>query len=427
MNAVTENSNQYARFWRWHFYAALLVIPFILWQGITGVTYLWHADISDALWPELRFVTPGKVHSSIDDQLNAAIAANAGGKPRLIKISGEANRSTQFVYEHENGLSSPTFVDPYSGKVLGSVSSTTWLPGLTRELHGGWPFGKPGSWWLELAACWCIVMVLTGIYLWWPRKNKGMAGVLYPRLRAGSRVFWKDLHSVVGIWFSFLFLAFLVTALPWTDFWGNQVLKPIQRMTNQTAPAGLGFSHHANVHSAHEGHQAISLQRVLDIAHAEGLHGDLEMRLKSAGEPIAVAMKKGRAANERTVQIDPVNGNVLARVSWSDYPIVPKAISTGVDLHEGTFFGRANQIFNSLVVLALFWLVFTGFMGWYKRRPGKGVSAPPATQRAWPKWLPYVAITLCIAMPLLGLSVLLVWLIDRFVLGIFRGLKGARS
>ncbi|HPO25707.1 MAG TPA: PepSY domain-containing protein, partial [Arenimonas sp.] len=98
-----------------------------------------------------------------------------------------------------------------------------------------------------------------------------------------------------------------------------------------------------------------------------------------------------------------------------------------VDLHEGTFFGRANQIFNSLVVLALFWLVFTGFMGWYKRRPGKGVSAPPATQRAWPKWLPYVAITLCIAMPLLGLSVLLVWLMDRFVLGIFRGLQGARS
>jgi uncharacterized iron-regulated membrane protein len=103
--------------------------------------------------------------------------------------------------------------------------------------------------------------------------------------------------------------------------------------------------------------------------------------------------------------------------------MLPKAISTGVDLHEGTFFGRANQIFNSLVVFALFWLVFTGFMGWYKRRPGKGISPPPATQRNWPRWLSAVAVALCIAMPLLGLSVLAVWCLDRFVFGLFRLFK----
>ncbi|MGH8049599.1 MAG: PepSY-associated TM helix domain-containing protein, partial [Arenimonas sp.] len=412
-SAASIGSSQYSRFWRWHFYAAFLVIPFILWQGVTGVIYLWHQDISDAVWPELRFVSVGEVRASLDEQLNAAIAANAGTKPKIIKISAEANRSTQFIYEHVNGLSSPTFVDPYTGKVLGSVSSTTWLPGLTRELHGGWPLGKPGSWLLELGACWCLVMVLTGLYLWWPRKTKGMGGVLYPRLRAGSRVFWKDLHSVIGMWFSILFLAFLITALPWTDFWGKQVLKPIQQMTGQMAPAALGFSHHAENASMHAGHAPVSFQRVLAIAYAEGLNGDLEMRLKAAGEPITVVMKQGRAANERTLQIDPAMGQVIARVSWKDYPILPKAISTGVDLHEGTFFGRANQIFNSLVVFALFWLIFTGFMGWYKRRPGKGLSAPAASQRKWPRWLPYVAIALCLLMPLLGLSVLLVWLMDR--------------
>jgi uncharacterized iron-regulated membrane protein len=420
MNRVVENSNQYARFWRWHFYAALFVIPFILWQGVTGVTYLWHADISDSVWPELRFVKSGEVHSSLDEQLNAAIKANAGVKPKLIKISGETNRSTQFVYEHENGLSSPTFVDPYSGKVLGSVSPTTWLPGLTRELHGGWPFGKLGSWWLELGACWCIVMILTGMYLWWPRKTKGLAGFLFPRLRSGSRIFWKDLHAVVGIWFSFLFLAFLVTALPWTDFWGDQILKPIQRMTNQTAPAALGFGHHAEAESEHEGHNSISLQHAVDIARGQGLQGNLEIALKSGNEPITISMKHGRAANERTLKIDRYSGEIVANVSWKDYPILPKAISTGVDLHEGTFFGRVNQLLNTIVVLALFWLVFTGFTSWYKRRPGKGLSAPPAPQRAWPKWLPCAAATLCISMPLLGLSVLLIWLLDKMILRVRR-------
>ena len=35
----------YARVWRWHFFAAIIVIPFVLWQATTGVLYLWHQEI----------------------------------------------------------------------------------------------------------------------------------------------------------------------------------------------------------------------------------------------------------------------------------------------------------------------------------------------------------------------------------------------
>jgi uncharacterized iron-regulated membrane protein len=418
-----ENSSQYKRFWRWHFYAAFLVIPFILWQGVTGVIYLWHEDVADVLWPELRFVSFSEADAnqkiSLDAQLSRVMASRSGEMPNIIKLPNEKNRSTQFVFEQSDGLSSPSFTNPYSGELLGSVSSKAWLPGLTRELHGGWPLGKTGSWLLELGACWCIVMVLTGMYLWWPRNSKGMAGVLYPRLRAGARVFWKDIHAVIGMWFSVFFLAFLLTALPWTDVWGNYVLNPLQKITGQTAPAALGFSHsnHANAPSLHQTH--VMLQQAVNVARREGLNGNLEIRLKSDDAPISIALKAGRAANERVLQIDRHSGEVLARVNWSDYPIVPKMVSTGVDLHEGTFFGRANQVFNSLIVFALFWLVATGFIGWFKRRPGKGMSAPSAMQKPWPRWLKAAALVLCIAMPLLGLSVAMLWLIDK-LLGILR-------
>src|SRR4029079_14587325 len=56
--------------------------------------------------------------------------------------------------------------------------------------------------------------------LWWPRETRGLAGVLYPRLHAGRRVFWRDLHAVAGIWISTLALFLLITALPWTPIWG---------------------------------------------------------------------------------------------------------------------------------------------------------------------------------------------------------------
>jgi uncharacterized iron-regulated membrane protein len=87
-------------------------------------------------------------------------------------------------------------------------------------------------------------------------------------------------------------------------------------------------------------------------------------------------------------------------------------VSTGVDLHEGSFFGTANRVFNTIVVFALFWLVVTGFIGWYKRRPGQGLAPPAALQRPWPRWLKISAWAACIGMPLFGLSVAALWAFD---------------
>ena len=78
---------------------------------------------------------------------------------------------------------------------------------------------SPGSVAVELAGAWAIVMVITGLYLWWPRGS-GLAGVVYPRA-AGGRVFLRDLHAVTGFWLSAFALFYLVTALPWTTIWGQ--------------------------------------------------------------------------------------------------------------------------------------------------------------------------------------------------------------
>lgn len=396
----------YARLWRWHFYAAFLVIPFVLWQGTTGVLYLWHQEIADTLWPQLRFVEIGEARASLDAQVEVATIVHGGAPARLIKLPAAPDRSTEIVFDNGDGLVTPAFVDPYTGEHLGSVAATTWLPGLTRKLHGGWPLGDPGSWLLELGAGWTLVMVLTGLYLWWPRGRAGMAGVLYPRVTRSPRVFWRDLHSVVGVWFSGIFIAFLLTALPWTAFWGDQILRPLQRASGQTAPAALGFGA-MPLKSIDDGSgRQISLDQAVALARAEGLSGDLEIQPRSGDAPIGIALRQGRSSNERVLQIDRYRGVVLARIGWSDYPLIPKAIATGVDLHEGSFFGRANQWFNTAVVAALYWLAITGFIGWYRRRPSGRLAAPPRLAIPVPRPIRWAAFGICVLLPLLGFSVL---------------------
>jgi uncharacterized iron-regulated membrane protein len=104
---------------------------------------------------------------------------------------------------------------------------------------------------------------------------------------------------------------------------------------------------------------------------------------------------------------------VLTKVVWKDFPLIPQFVSLGIDLHEGHFFGRINQIFNTLFATALIWLSVTGFLGWYKRRPKGGLAAPPKRDLRLPKAVVATGVTLCVALPMLGASLIVIAFFDR--------------
>src|SRR3954454_17444997 len=65
--------NLYGRLWRWHFLAALIVIPFVLWQSVTGTLYLWSEWWMDEAHPELRFVKPQRIALPVSMQIGEAL------------------------------------------------------------------------------------------------------------------------------------------------------------------------------------------------------------------------------------------------------------------------------------------------------------------------------------------------------------------
>jgi uncharacterized iron-regulated membrane protein len=93
------------------------------------------------------------------------------------------------------------YVHPQTARVLSSVNEKSRPLTMIFHLHGELLMGDRGSTIVELAASWAIVMIATGLFLWWPRGAKGFGGILYPRFRQGQRIFWRDLHAVTGVWF----------------------------------------------------------------------------------------------------------------------------------------------------------------------------------------------------------------------------------
>jgi uncharacterized iron-regulated membrane protein len=126
-----------------------------------------------------------------------------------------------------------------------------------------------GSYLVELVSSWTVIMIVTGLCLWWPRQIKGLGGILYPRLRRSQKIFWRDLHSVTGFWISGLALFLLATGLPWAKFWGEylrQVRGLVQVPVSQDWTLGgeAAGEHASGEHKEHQetaGQQASGSKR----------------------------------------------------------------------------------------------------------------------------------------------------------------------
>jgi uncharacterized iron-regulated membrane protein len=431
----------YAALWRWHLLAALIVIPFVLWQSATGTLYLWSEWWMDQRHPELRFVQPVSETALPSAQLAAALAvapqtftakgasaghdhgghspahdhgptAEQGGTPvQEIVLSDDPRRSTIVMMLDESGLPYPIFVDPHDARVLGSLTSTQWLPGLTKALHGGWPLGKPGSWLLELADGWAIFMILSGLYLWWPR-HRGFWTSLLPRFDSGARILMRDFHATVAVLFSAIFLFFLISALPWTAFWGGEVLSRVQTALGQKSTAGFSPGGASTK-------QMSSVLKPLDELVAEarvrGITQTLSVRLAPwPGAPLHLSNRNGPPSADRVLLGDPKTGAVTRDAMRADQPLIPRMVGFGIHIHQGDF-GLWNLWMNTAFALSLVWLTVTGIASWWIRRPQRSLGVPRKVELRWPRALVVTAATMCVVLPIFGASVLLLLATERLL------------
>jgi uncharacterized iron-regulated membrane protein len=285
------------------------------------------------------------------------------------------------------------------------------------RMHGELLAGDRGSMIVELAASWAIVMMLTGLFLWWPRQAFKLAGTLYPRLTQGGRIFWKDIHSVTGLWISFCVLFLLVSGLPWAKTWGNYLKKARQTTQAMDWPVG-GHSEHARHHMAMPGMSYAPIDRI--AATVAPLHLAYPVLISPPAVMGGKWTARSDAAN-RTLRVnmdmDGATGAILSRQNFSQKYWIDRAVGVGIAAHEGQLF-FLNQLVNLLTAIGLIVLNISAIMMWWRRRPQGVLGAPQPLplQTRKPVWIWVPIIVLCVWLPLLGVSMLMVFVAERLVL-----------
>ena len=447
-NSLHRSWPDYRAVWRWHFYAGIVCIPFVVILSLSGAVYLFKAEIE--AWRERPYdslATEGSA-SPVSAQISATLAAFPGSRFEGYELPSAPGRAARILVRDGSGESLRAYVDPRSLAVLGSVKERERFMKLVFRLHGELLMGNRGSNLVELAACWTIVMVLTGLVLWWPRQLRGLAGVLYPRFHGGRRILFRDFHAVTGVWISAFTLILLFSGLPWAKFWGDS-LKKVRQVTGTAVvrqewsndggrgaegSMGRGAGGETAGRGDHAGHGGGRLRE----APAEFTANDLAaVDIVAAAvsplgldAPVVLAPAPGKARGRWTAKsttanrprrvdlvIDGTSGAVISRSDFASKHIIDKVVAVGIALHEGRLFGWPNQLLGLLTAMGLLIVCASALWLWLRRRDPGTLGAPPpgvSARRSVPLLIAVVG--LGVLLPLFGLSLVAVLLLERLVL-----------
>lgn len=446
-----KNSTTYSAFyrmvWRWHFYAGLFSAPFIFVLSLSGSIYLFKPQIDAYFDRPYNHLKLSQAIKSLDDQVAAAGLSLPGARLKSLEIRDDPSDAARVLFLKSDGEALRVFVKPDTLEILKTETEKSRFTSIVHDLHGELLIGTFGAILVELAGVWAIIMILTGLYLWWPTPEDGFAGVLYPRLNAKGRVFLKDLHSVTGVWISFFALFFLISALPWTTLWGGGLkylrsygqaaptkqewttgpasAKALQQDLFKEATPSTALSTYE--HQEHQSHQMTGpgtsertggFDRIAPLALPLKLEVPIFLTPPSAASPNWKLQSETQNRPQRkTIEFDPKTFRQISEKSFSDHVLLDRIIDVGIAAHEGQLFGVFNQILGLMTAIGYLVLVISSTLMWWRRRPQGVLGAPSKIMpaRRTPRNFIIFALVLGVLLPTLGASLLLIVVFEFFI------------
>jgi len=447
-SAAPAKDTFYLAAWRWHFYAGIFAAPFMMMLAVTGLVMMYIA-VFDGRDGEKITVPIGLEKVAIAEQANSAAKAFSSDA-KLVEWIGpkEADRASVFRI-NDGGTNHMVAVDPYTGEVVETwVRRNGWYDFMS-DVHGELLIGTAGDRMIEIAAGFGIVLIITGLYLWWP-KAKGAGSAFVPDLWAKGREFWVSLHKVVGTYSALILFVFLLSGLAWAGVWGGKFVQPwstfpAEKWNNvplsdethasmnhgamKDVPWGLELTKmplsgsDAGIAGLPEGVPA-NVDTIAMLGHALGYEGRFRVHYPKNATGVWTLSQDSMSNDsddptaDRTVHIDQYTGKILADVGFADYSLPAKGMAVGIAFHEGDM-GLWNLVLNTVFCLGVIFLSVSGIVMWWIRRP-KGSALrvfAPKTPENLPHWRGAMILMLLVslAFPLVGITLIVVLSLDYLI------------
>jgi len=328
-----------------HLYGALIGGLFLIVLGVTGIILAIKPEIDHLLNPGLFRIAP-QTQALPLSKIEEAVRTKYPGKnfgSFTFPQSSDESYITQFQ-------STQVFVNSYTGEIIGTRQKPTVLDQI-RSLHTNLWLGQSGRNLVAAATVLSILLLVSGIYLWWPVRKTGTA-----------RGLSFYLHYALGIYFALFMLLLSVSGTVMAFEW---IFRPwLFSVTHSPAP-----SKYFMPSTMIPGKAPISCSEALNIA-TNRLPGALPIMLSTPGYPkgsYGIDLQYPGDFRENRVLVDQYSGTVLSVIDSRQPSTAVRIMTDNGAIHTGEIFGLPSKIVMSLASLVLALQVVTGYWLWWKK------------------------------------------------------------
>ena len=353
-----------------HLWLGLILGAWLVMMGATGSVLAWLPDLLPielaARYPFERrgaapMIAPGAALASFK-AAHPEIPAAYLGAP-----AGQFSHYFGLVPGAHEGEMDVVWIDPYSGRAHAPRPVEALTTGWIAHFHASLLAAPRGLIANGIGSALGVVMLLSGLWLWWPANLRQLRARLVIKRQGSWRRQLLDWHNVLGVYlFGLLFVTTLTGALlVLNGQTGQGIEKRVDALANQSEPPPFKL--------APQG-----ARRELDelVATARGAAPGLKLSglsLPMTPEaPLQATFERagGFLRNVR-VTLNPYSGAVL-RIE-RDRTASPGHKTVGLiqDLHFGVFGGVPIKLLYTLTGLMPLGLYLTGLLMWWKRLSAK--------------------------------------------------------
>lgn len=396
--------------WKWHVIAGLFSTPFIILLAITGGIYLFKADYEKPKQENIVTVTPLDKAYSFEDQRR--FADSILGKPHnAMIVSSKDSRATEFI-SGRFGNKKSTHINPYTKTLTGKIAASEGAMYKIRKLHGELLLGKTGSLIVELIASWMVVLLITGMVVWWPASGWNIQGFFVPRFKKGKQILFRDLHAITAFWISTLLILVLAGAFPWTEIVGSN-FKKVQEVTNTGYPKswmGIGLAKPSN-------QKVITLDEIVEKANELNLKGEVKIDFPKG--PAGVYSLGNTfypdLSSQQRLHFNQYSGKQVLHQDWKDVGVLMRGRMWVMAFHQGQF-GAWNWWLMLFLAVFLVLSSVAAILSYFSKKP-KNKWIVPKVPKSFNASLVVVItiIILGLLFPLFGISALIIYLYEKFI------------
>lgn len=370
---------------RLHLWLGLTAGLVVLISLLAAAVFVWEEELTEWYHHEKLFVKEVKAaRLPFHQLLQMARGASIDSSITFVRMENDPRRTIAFgnyqaatqkgwTYASSADDYSLIYVNPYTGEVQGKRDLRyDWIFG-TRMLHQCLLLNYDvGHYIVGFATLIILIMVVTGIVLWWPKNKAAFKQRIWFRWKPSTK--WRrknyDVHNIGGIYSFLLIIIFSLTGLVWTfDWWEDTVYRmlgnnPKEVFRKAPPPSVVAAEDTAGAFDVALGDINKRLPHWLSI--------NLSVPVAPYKTPINAFVRyvSGKSGWDESDNYNyhPVTGEMYFATTHDEKTLGAKWRNSNYAIHVGSIYGWPTKVLATLIALFCASLPVTGFYIWWGRR-----------------------------------------------------------